>query len=436
MQLDTPDGRENLVRFLHLSDIHFTDCGGPPEADLERAVRERMLDDIRKMHERHGAIDAVLVVGDIAARGKPADYVEAASFLDRTCTIVGIAAERVVCVPGNHDIDRDRQGALHDAARFQLRRVDIERISDTLLRLLHDKDGRHTLLTPLEAYNEFAMRYGCAIDPDLLLWKPKVLDFGDRRLCIHGVNTAWICDRSDSAERDAERVILGLFQLAPVAEDASAISVALCHHPLRWLRDKELVTPWLARAQVLLTGHEHEPGVGASEDQRWLRIASGAVNPGRTDARWIPAYNVIELELSADDRLQVRVFARSWQVDYAEFGPDRTAPEPVSFEVRLSPRAETRKAVVLPSAERSSGPSESPPEMAVPKPVPEPLVSDERSMVYRVMRASRDRRRRAARKLGLLVEQEQQDGLALDKAVVRRALAEGRLAELTRMIHG
>ena len=45
------------------------------------------------------------------ARGKRADYEVAAAFLDRTCERVGLAPDKVVCVPGNHDIDRDLQGA-------------------------------------------------------------------------------------------------------------------------------------------------------------------------------------------------------------------------------------------------------------------------------------------------------------------------------------
>ena len=289
------------------------------------------------MHAQLGDMDAVLVVGDIAARGKPADYDRAASFLDRTCDLVGLAPENVVCVPGNHDIDRDQHGALHDAARFHLRRVDARKISDALLRLLREEDGMQTLLKPLQAYNAFALRYGCAIDRELLVWKPKILRLGARNLCLHGINSAWVCDGTDSFASDTERAVVGLFQLTPIAQDPSAISIALCHHPLGWLRDADLVAPWLARAQVVLTGHEHQAGIEVSDDHRSLRIASGAVNPAQTHAAWLPAYNVIDIELTADDQIQAQVFSRSWQTSYAEFGPDRSTPQPFSCELRLRP---------------------------------------------------------------------------------------------------
>ena len=426
----TRNDEENLVRFLHLSDIHFADCDGSPDTDLDAAVRERMLNDIQKMHEQLGDMNAVLVVGDIAAKGKRSDYDVAASFLDRTCELIGIAANQVVCVPGNHDIDRDKQGALHEAARFQLRTVDPRSISDVLLRLLQDEDGRQTLLRPLDEYNEFALRYGCAIDHELLLWKPKSLSLGARNMYIHGVSSVWACDASDSFESDSRRVVVGRFQLAPIGREASAISIALCHHPLRWLRDADLVGPWLARAQIVLTGHEHEAGIAVSDDERSLHIASGAVNPDQTHAGWIPAYNVIELELIADNWLRVQVFSRAWQSDYAEFGPSQSTHQPFSCELRLGSFPAAQEAAdVAQSAPGTREPS-LPRSSSIVAPEPEPFVSDEREMVYRAMSASPDVRRRAARELGLLVEDEELGGLALDKEVLRRALDRGRLAEL------
>ena len=421
------------MRFLHLSDIHFTDCDNPPDTDVDRAVRDRMLEDIQKVHGERGDMHGVLVVGDIAARGKRVEYEVAARFLDRTCELVGLSANHVVCVPGNHDIDRDRQGALHRAARFQLRRVDAREISEILLGLLRDDDAKQTFLRPLEAYNEFALRYGCAIDYESFLWKPKILDFGDRRLYVHGVNSSWICDRSDSSEDDVGRVVVGEFQLPPIAQDPSAISVALCHHPLRWLRDAKIIDPWLVRAQLLLTGHEHEAGIAVSDDGRFVRIASGAVNPVQTHDVWIPAYNVIELELPADDRLRVRVFTRSWQRARAEFGPDESTPQPYSCELRLVPQDQKRPNVVR-STLRSERPSLSA-GLKIVRPEPESFLSGERKVVYRVMTASRDIRRRAARELGLLLGDERLEGLALDKEVLRRALAGNRLVELMKAIY-
>ena len=430
----TTNDEENLLRFLHLSDIHFSDCDDSPDTDLDSAVRERMLQDIRKMHDQLGDMDAVLVVGDIAAKGERADYDAAASFLDRTCELVGLAADQVVCVPGNHDIDRNKQGALHEAARFQLRRIEARKISEVLQGLLREEDGRETLLRPLREYNNFALRYGCAIDHELLLWKPKILRLGTREVHLHGVNSAWICDSSDSYERDCDQVVVGLFQLVSIAQESSAISIALCHHPLRWLRDADLIDPWLSKAQIVLTGHEHAAGITASDDQRSVRIASGAVNPDQTQAGWIPAYNIIDLEPISDDRLRVHVYQQSWQSDYAEFGPTEPPSQPFSCELRLAPLQTVPETSDLARSYSDRSGLLVADVSATVAPQPEPFVSDERQMVYRVISASRDLRRRVARELGLLLDSEEIGGLELDKEVLRRALDRGRLAELDRGI--
>ncbi len=389
-----------------------------------------MLEDIRTMTELRGNSDAILVVGDVAAKGTQTEYEVAAKFLDRVCELAGVAPDRVACVPGNHDVDRTAQGPLHAAARYQLRGVEAPSISDTLLRLLQDDEGAQTILRPLRAYNDFALRYGCSLSESSLLWKPKVLSLGDRKLRLHGITSAWISDASDSPEKDELKNVVGLFQLAQVADEPNTISVALCHHPLRWIRDAELVKPWLSRAQIVLTGHEHAPGIEVSPDGTSIWIASGAVNPVRTQAGWIPAYNLIELE-SVGELLDVRVYARSWQRERAEFGPDTSSGRPASHRLRLARLpGEQRDSDMAPSDHRVP-----PAGMAVVPPEPEPFVSDERQMVYRVMRASPDARRRAARELNLLPpNSEDMDGLEMDRELLRRALEEGTLAALDERI--
>ena len=425
------------MRFLHLSDIHFANYDGSPDTDLDSAVRIRMLEDIGKMHDQIGDMNAVLVVGDIAATGKRTDYDVAAEFLNRACQLVGAEAHQVVCVPGNHDIDRGQQDALHEAVRFQLRRVMPSRISKVLLALLQGENGSKTLLRPLEQYNEFALRYGCSIDHKSPLWKPKVLNLGDRNVHLHGINSAWICDGQDSFKCGTQKLVVGLFQVLPIAEDSSAISIALCHHPLRWLRDADLIKPWLARAQIVLTGHEHEPSVAISDDRRWLRIASGAVNPDQTQHGWIPAYNVIDLDLIAADRLRVQIFSRSWQGARAEFGPNQSTGQPFCCDLHLDPYSSASEAHESTQAVLSQMEHPIPADPTIVPPDPELLLSGEREMVYSVMSAGPDLRRNVARELRLVSGDDQLGGLELDKEILRRALDRHQLAELhTRIVNG
>lgn len=414
---------QSRLRLLHLSDIHFTAFDGRSNIDLEHAVRARMLDDIRYLRATIGPMDAILVVGDVAARGKDAEYQVAASFLEEVCAAVGVSPARVACVPGNHDIDRSALGPLHAAVRHQLRGIDPLAISDTLQAIVLDDLGSTVLFRPLASYNTFALRYGCDISQEKLLWAPKILPFGQRELRISGITSAWICDQQDSDKRDSDRIVAGLFQVASAGEGPNAISLILCHHPLHWLRDGELIRPWLARAHVVLTGHEHAAGIEVSEDGRSVVVASGAVNPSRTDAGWIPAYNVIEITEAPANGVTVTIHTRIWQAKRtgrAEFGPADERPYSLSLELA-----------------GGSSPMPTPPDQATAGPrveptPPEPMQSQDRELLYAIMASPPDRRRSVARRLDLLSDAVM--GLEADRELLSRALASGRLTELKEQI--
>ncbi len=96
------------LRFLHLSDIHFS-TKLDDEKIVHTDVRDQLLNDLRDvMLPRVGSVNKVLIAGDIAFSGKRAEYEEATSWLERVTSICGCAKTDVLTVPGNHDVDRQR----------------------------------------------------------------------------------------------------------------------------------------------------------------------------------------------------------------------------------------------------------------------------------------------------------------------------------------
>lgn len=78
---------EASLTIVHLSDLHFgAITPGAPEAAVE-AVR------------RIGP-GLVIVSGDLTLRGTAREFGEAGAFLEA----LGVDPERLVCVPGNHDV--------------------------------------------------------------------------------------------------------------------------------------------------------------------------------------------------------------------------------------------------------------------------------------------------------------------------------------------
>jgi predicted phosphodiesterase len=415
-----------MLTFLHLSDIHFSVFEGEAHHDVEQQVREAMLGDIETMSGRVGAaMDAVLVVGDLASRGKQEEYELASSFLDRTCELVGCEPERVLCVPGNHDVDRDEHDRVHAAVRGRLRALPSAQLSDELRGLLNEPRGADLLLSPLATYSQFALRYGCELADDRPTWRRRFTLEG-REVLVHGLTSAWVCDATDTDVSDDRKVVLGAFQCSQVCADREAISVALVHHPANWLRDANQTSPWLARAHVLLTGHEHAAGITPDALQRTLAVASGAVNPDRNSSHeWIPAYNVIGLRLGGRDEteLMVEIYVRSWQTDRAEFGPDPLFGEGPSQQVVRLRGPEDSEDVEVDAMDY------------VEPPIAEPIASDLRTMIFQIMRAAPDIRRQAANDLGL-IENPEIRGLDLDRHILERAAASGRVSDLVQRING
>ena len=421
-----------MLRLLHVSDIHFSNLlEGQPDLDLELAVRHRMLQDIGLMRQELGPMDGILAVGDIANRGQAEEFAKATDFLRNAAELIGCPPDKVVCVPGNHDVDRGVQDLTHDALRHQLRTIPPRELSDKLLALLRDPQASGPLFRPFAAYNEFALAYGCDISPQKPVYAPKVFELGSRRLQVHGITSSWVSDGHDAHDSDAQRLVGGLFQLASIGQDPETVSVTLCHHPPRWLRDAEELKPWTVKAHLVLTGHEHEAGVQQSEDGRTLFIASGAVNPSRTEAGWIPAYNIIEIEWndSQPEAIEVAVYARSWQMGRAEFGPDDLSNEPARFQLSLThpPKgADPNQSMTTRTLTQ---------ETVVSIPAAEPIESAAHTHAHTIMRAAPDWRRSEARAMGLLID-DRLVGLDADRALLNEALRTRRLSELAARLVG
>jgi 3',5'-cyclic AMP phosphodiesterase CpdA len=402
-----------VLTLIHLSDIHFRRSEGDQLLDVDAAVRTDLLNDLGGLVDEVGPATAVLVVGDLAATGASEEYDRAADFLDEACSLVQCPRSSVVCVPGNHDIDRNRHGPLHNGLRRLLRTTPPRDVGMQLGKILADEAAATVLHEPLSNYNTFALPLDCAVTAERPIWAAKELELNGRKLRIRGVNSALTCDGTESDATIESRVVLGDVQLAQLVEDHEVISVLLCHHPLSWLRDAEAVEPWLTRPHLLLTGHTHDMAIVERADGRSAVIAAGAVTPERTKRGWQPAYNVLQLGLT-DDHLVVEVRVRCYESGRTGFGPDDRFDNP--HQLRLP----------LPRAEVATPDVRSP---AAPEPA-EPLESDEHAMVYEVLIASPDTREQVAKALNLLSPDDRLDNVGDERRLIERARMDGKLREL------
>ena len=92
---------ETPIRLLHLSDLHLTG---------DRSVEQLLqpLDTDLRDQLKADRLDYLVVSGDLADRCNPAGFERAGEFLQTLMKRFGLNASRLILVPGNHDLDRER----------------------------------------------------------------------------------------------------------------------------------------------------------------------------------------------------------------------------------------------------------------------------------------------------------------------------------------
>ena len=308
------------LRFVHLSDIHFSgrnpDIGFDPDQD----IRNELLIDLRERHAELGPATALLVSGDLAFAGKRAEFEDAARWLDQVCDAAGCPREAVHVCPGNHDVDQDvikGNIAIQDGYEAVRRERETAMQDGALMRRLMQPASRDLFYAPLRQYNEFAARYECTFyaNRDTFAWDRDFTLNDGSTLRVRGLNSALMSGPGDQPGM----LFLGT-RAWTMPRHAGVEYLVMCHHPPNWLLDeRDARAGFDDRARIQLFGHEHEQRIDPGRYR--IKLFAGAVNPSRDERGWKPGYNVIEVHVAegAERRMVVDVHAREWQGQPAQF---------------------------------------------------------------------------------------------------------------------
>jgi predicted phosphodiesterase len=327
---------DKKLTFVHVSDIHFI-LGFSNESpfDIDRAVRDAILQDAKYLRTKLSPISGVLITGDIAYAGKSGEYKTAIEWLGGLTDILNCETEYLWCVPGNHDVDQSvlKENTAISAVHDRLRAAadcDLQLRSD----LEVEKTGR-LLFSPLKAYSEeFATRLGCLSHPKQPWWTDDLLLNDGSTLRLRGLNSVLISGMDDN-DRD-KKLLLGAFQ-TDYGRAEGVEYLTLCHHPVDWLLDKDKAEEaLLAYSRIQLFGHKHVQKANKIDETLWL--VAGAVHPERSKANWLPRYNYLSVEVqgSGNDRhMSVDVYARVWNQTERQFTREQGSYEGECRNYRL-----------------------------------------------------------------------------------------------------
>jgi len=304
--------------WLHLSDIHF---GEPSASDHwnQTLVMENVRQALRELEqggfEKTGIPkpDVILVTGDIAFSGAARsedEYSSATEWLTHFVHALGLTPRDVFLVAGNHDIQRTKKKNPF-LPRLNAIRAGKRKLTDALA----DPETRELLLSRMEKFTRFASRFAPdTVPPDLadgdLGWVHTRSQRG-LQLKLVGLNSALLANDNDEKERG--RLWLGERQLKPLnsVDRTEEFVLALTHHPVNYLGDKELVEPLLHRAHAHLSGHVHQAksawitfGTGVQA----ASIASGALHAPATEGPVGYGFSIGAVSVDAQSRARLHLW--------------------------------------------------------------------------------------------------------------------------------
>jgi predicted MPP superfamily phosphohydrolase len=305
------------LTWLHLSDLHFGHGDAEQRFDQKNVTRE-ILRDASEVAGRLGPPDLIIVTGDIAFSADPdAEYEPAARWIEKLVEAVGGSLDRVLVVPGNHDVNRDllkhdpNAQTVHEALRAGPKRLN---------EFLNKPASMNPLWDKFSAFAGFTGRYGA---PQVALESPfwvKAISHPLGPIKAVGLNTGLLSFDDEDAPTNLALSLAQVEKTLGLVADGELVLV-LQHHPTEWLTDGDaLEVRLLRRPHVVFCGHLHKAG---GTIQKSLR--GGGLNCASSRARAMrrPLASIITLGVGSTETDWISTLVRGRRTMDASF-PTRT----------------------------------------------------------------------------------------------------------------
>jgi predicted phosphodiesterase len=302
------------LTWLHLSDWHQRG-----NTFNRRVVREALVRDICQRYEISqdlAQIDFIVFSGDVAHSGKEEEYKTAIKeFFDPVLKATGLTPDRLLIVPGNHDLDRDKFDLLPPALRepFPHQR--------DVLTWLTEGEHRISLLNPFKQYRDFVSGYTKQENSDYAYVLP--LDIAGKKVGLLGINSALMAGRNKNKQDEVDdygKLIVGEPQIHNALNELEDydLRIAVLHHPLEWLSEfdrRKVRMRLVQKCHFILCGHQHEPGFYQVQELEgnYLMIPAGA---SYATGEYPNSYNFVHLDF---ENQECKIYLRRWSSNHANW---------------------------------------------------------------------------------------------------------------------
>jgi len=229
-------------------------------------------------------VDTIIAIsGDIAFSGKQEEYEVASVFINKIIEIVGHGKCKFIICPGNHDCNLEEDAKVRDLI-----------IKEILEKKSIDTEYYYNMLKPFSAYDAFDNQISSKKDTINPINKTFIFDYGDNRLLINALNSAWM----SRIQLEPGQLYIPIDSLH-IDKKHRDISILMMHHTLNWFvpeQQRELrnaISPYT----LVLTGHEHDPSqytLGLSTSLLPTMVEGGELSP--FDTQHESSFNIIKFD--------------------------------------------------------------------------------------------------------------------------------------------
>ena len=289
------------ITWLHISDIHMR----PADVWSQSVVMSAMCDDIADQRQ-DCVVDFILLTGDLAYTGDSTEYTLLPPFLDQLAAASGVPPRQIYCVPGNHDINRNRHRFCFRGAREAL----VEPAAVDVFLGSPNSEDYVSLMTRQEAYRAFLKSYFVGQNRlstfDGLAYVSHLTVEGVH-IAIVGLNSSWMAEGGEADHARlliGERQIINALRLVQEGGHPPHIVVAMGHHPFHLLQnfDRQAAQRLIERdCHFYHCGHLHQPEARTAglDPRGCLIVSAGASYQSRNSQN---SYTRVTLDVLASTR--------------------------------------------------------------------------------------------------------------------------------------
>lgn len=335
-----------MVRIAHLSDFHISN---DDLFESEHLIVDPLIEDLSSFHDDQH-IDLVICSGDLIDRGGQAfENVQKAfnAFTDRVAAPIldalSLSRTRFIVVPGNHDIDFDRDSPISEKG-LAAKLTDQDKITEYI------KSGEREGSNRIDPYYNFISDfYDSDTDPSSLTRYESTFvyeDIGGTKLGVAALNSAWRC----APAADQEELLLGQHQIYRALQhlEDCDVKIAVSHYSLNHLaeHDQDSVKPLVRREfDLLFCGHVHRGQTKSAKvdsNALFASISPGALRRNvKSDSRdYANGYRVVDFD---PHTLKITAHSRRYAPNKNVFDPDTDLGDSEGVTEHQLPSSEERR---------------------------------------------------------------------------------------------